>query len=189
MYSDVIPQTIDQATILEPVYFYGIDEPHPGVVLTPTCDLEQRKADLIQICALFDAWELIAELVRSDWKGIGLVDAAGTRVRGPLSTGKRREFSSQVKQLIGQRFPRYHWLAPVPGRTGNPMLADFQVLTSISMEDLRDARILAGLSSPFAEQLASRYAAYMGRIGTPDFESAQVGAWIQAAVDTLFPPP
>ncbi len=185
MYVDPAPAVLDQGTIVERAYFYAADEERPALVLTPTCDFEQAKAEFVQLCALIDSWELVAALLATDWKKMGLVDDAGARVKTP-GKGKLDELRNNIKQLINQRFPRYHWLAPLPGAK-RPLVADFQILTTLTLEDLAHTKILAGLSGPFREQAAARYAAYMGRVGTPDFLGEHVADWIESGVDELFP--
>jgi len=186
VFTDVLPDKIDQGVILDSVYFYALDETHLGLVLTPTCDFEHNKAELAQICAIFDAWQIVADLVRTDWAKMGLVDASGNLIKGPLSRTKRTEFTSQLLYIIGQRFPRFHWLAPF-ANTSRPLIVDFQVITSLPAGELADVQLLAALRSPFREQVAARYAAYMGRVGTPDFSKDETQDWIERGIEELFP--
>jgi len=188
VYSAVVPTQLDQSVILEGVYFIGTDETSLGIVLTPTCDFEQKKAELIQLCQLRDAFDWIAILIQHDWKKLGLVDANGNRIAGPLSVNKTNELSDKLKNVIGQRFPRYHWLPPFVG-SKRPWVADFQNVTSLTQEALEGAQIVAALESPYRESLPTRYAAYMGRVGTPDYPAAQVQEWVDRTIATLFPPP
>lgn len=185
MYVDPAPAVLDQGTIVERAYFYSVDEERPALVLTPTCDFEQTNAEFVQMCALIDAWELVEALLATHWKKMGLVDDAGARVQAP-GKGKLDDLRNSIKQLITQRFPRYHWLAPLPGGD-RPLVADFQILTTLTLEDLAETKILAGLRGPFREQAAARYAAYMGRVGTPDFTGEQIAGWIEGGLDELFP--
>ena len=60
-------------------------------------------------------------------------------------------------------------------------------MNSVTLEDLADATILAQLAGPFREQVAARYAAYMGRIGTPDVSGEQNADWAETGIKTLFP--
>jgi hypothetical protein len=176
LYNDAAPAKVGQGTIVREVYFYAVDETLPGLSLTPVCDIEQVKAELIQFCALFDAWELVTELVKTEWN-LGLTDATGALVAGPLSNTKKNAFHGHVRQLIAQRIPRYHWLAPLPGTTP-PLIADFQVLASVVPAELEQAELVAELRSPYREQTAARYSAYMGRVGTPDFTQEQIDGWL-----------
>jgi hypothetical protein len=92
-----------------------------------------------------------------------------------------------VRNLITQSFPRYHWLPPLPG-TVTPCILDFQVVESAVLEELNERKIVAQLQSPLREQVPARYAAYMSRVGTPDFTPESIQAWISAATAAVFPP-
>lgn len=158
-----------------------------GLSLTPICDIEQSKAETVQFCALYDVWDKIRTLCQTDWQGERLIDSEGNLLPGPLSNTKRGAFNEKVSLLIKQRLPRYHWLAPMPSTQRPPLIADFQVLTSHPLEELGDDQIEAELASPYREQAASRYASYMGRVGTPDFTIDQIETWLAEGARILFP--
>jgi hypothetical protein len=180
-------QEIDQGLILDGVYFYAIDEVRPAFVLTPACDIAQQKADFLQVSAVWEAREVLQEFVQDPWRK-HLSKADGTLLNGPLSKNKEDWLVDRIKELIAQRFQRWHWLAPIPG-TASPLVIDFQLVQSVSFPDLTHARILAELASPFREQVPARYAAYMGRVGTPDLPQQQITQWAKDAVGVLFPAP
>lgn len=173
MYTETVPTKIDQSTILRNVYFYGIDELCIGLVLTPTCDFAQNKVELVQVCALIPAWDFIREMLQTDWKNFN-------------SDKKIKDIQGKVKELIRLRFPRYHWFAPLPNTT-IPLIGDFQNVTSLPFLELEKLEIIAELISPYREQVPARYAAYMGRVGTPDFSDNNIQEWLEASVKTLFP--
>ena len=173
---------------MDGLYFYATDETNLGLVLTPACDFEQRKVELVQLCLLRDAFQTIEALIRWDWKGMGLVNAEGNLIPGPLGKTKEKDLSSSLRQLIHQRFPRYHWLPPLQG-SQRPIIADFQVVASLHHEELESTNIVAALESPFREAVPARYAAYMGRVGTPDYSQADIDSWVGGAVAELFPTP
>src|SRR5262249_54045789 len=125
---------------------------------------------------------------RGAWNGLGLVNGAGILITGPLSAGKRKDLSNRIRDVIAHKYPRYHWLAPLP--TGNvPRIIDFQVMQSLQVSELETESIVAELSSPYREEVAARYSAYMGRVGTPDHSGDQMSAWIDQGIDLLFPTP
>ncbi|MGH7466995.1 MAG: hypothetical protein ACRENP_03320 [Longimicrobiales bacterium] len=187
MYAAMIPSKIDQSVIVEGLYFYAIDEHFPGIVLTPACDFEQGKVELATACALISAWDLLSQLLRTDWQKDGLIDQSGSPVlRSSLSAGKTKWFKGQVRSVARQQFPRYHWLPPPPG-TKVPLIADFQILACVPVDEIRAVTPIAALLSPFREQLPTRYAAYVGRIGTPDAEAEVIESWLGAAVAAIFP--
>lgn len=186
MYTSVAPADVDQGCLIQPVYFYAIDEERLGVVLTPRCDLAQQKADLVQISAVFNASQLIRELLQGDWKGLGLLGADGQLLASIPSAGKAKELRERITRLAEQRFARYHWLAPPPG-TGQPLVADFQLIESVPTSELAGLEIVAALASPYREAFAARYSAYMGRIGTPDSSAAEIDGWLGSVLGELFP--
>ncbi len=153
----VVPVRIDQSVIMDGVYFYSTDETGLGLVLTPACDFEQRKVELVQLCLLRDAIQTIEVLIRFDWKGQGLVNSEGNLIPGPLGSTKKSNLCESVRQLIRQRFPRYHWLPPLPG-SKRPLIADFQVVASLHDDELKSAAIVAALESPYREAVPARYA-------------------------------
>jgi len=187
MYASTVPATIDQSVVLGNVYFHSLDDHLRGIVLTPTCDFEQRKAELVTICAAINAWELVTDLIVTDWSKQGLANDQGQLIaRSALSAGKRKWLSDQLQRLMGQQFPRYHWLAPLADGE-EPLIADFQIVACHILEEADGFDRLGILQSPYREQLPTRYSAYMGRIGTPDIQKTVRQAWIDAGIDRLFP--
>ncbi len=169
MYTSNLPSRIDQSVVLRDIYFYGLDRKEFGFVLTPTptCDFAQDKAELIHLCAMFTAASVIEQLRKTTWEKLA-----------------PKELKNQIKQFITQRLPRYHFFAPLPGMVV-PLLADFQVITSLPLRELESLEIVAELESPFREQVPARYAAYMGRVGTPDFLAEDAAKWLNFIFDDL----
>ena len=167
MYNDSSPTTVDQGVILDSVYFYSLDQHHKGLVLTPACDFAQHKAELVQICALLPANFLVSTLRETVW-----------------SKQNRNNVKGQIKNMIKQKFPRYHWLASLPGIIPT-LVADFQNIASIPFIEIENTELKAELMSPYREQIPARYAAYMGRVGTPDFDHGDIDEWAESIVEEL----
>lgn len=177
---------LDQSVVLEGVYFHALDELEHGIVLTPACDFAQQKVELALVCALVDAWELVAALFEHDWRNVGLTREDGSLISmDELGSTKRKKFENQVNQLMNQRFPRYHWLSPLPGTT-SPLVADFQTLASVPVRELSDLTRVAAIESPYREEIPARYAAYVGRVGTPDISDDDRQSWLTLGAATLF---
>jgi hypothetical protein len=168
------------------VYFDAIDEPRNGLILTPRCDIAQDRVEFLHVCPLLDAWEIVGEFISKEWTGAKLLAEDGSRLPGPLSKTKRDNFANSLKLVITQRLPRYHWLEPLPGST-IPQILDFQILLSILLDEVKDKPVVAELAGPFAEEVSARYAAFMGRVGTPDYSSTQIDQWTDEACAALFP--
>jgi hypothetical protein len=186
VYAETAPDRVDQSVIIGALYFYAVDEHFPAAILTPACDFEQSKAELVTACALVEAWALISSLVTNDWANQGFVTDSGLVVPlADLSKGKLKTYRERVSRLIKNQYPRYHWLAPLPG-SRTPLVADFQLISALPVDELADARLIAILASPFREELPARYAAYMSRVGTPDHASETVEAWLDASLQAVF---
>ena len=190
MYLAAVPPELGQSTIVDHVPFDTLGEEFRGIVLTPVCDFEQNKVELVQFAAIFDAAELLRGLVEDQLQRDELVDVAGNFRLDRLNAQARADVRAQVKNklqgIAKRKLPRYHWLQELPG--GKPMVIDFQTTTALRVAQAEALPILAGLRSPYREEVASRYAAYMGRTGTPDFTEAQLEAWLDATVGEILPP-
>lgn len=130
------------------------------VVLTPTCDLVQGKADfaLLARCTPLDQTRPFQNVV-------GNPKASNTQ-KGSLRTILRNNES-----------PRCHYL---PEAFEIPhLVVDFQDLLTTSTDALDGMKPKASLDSPYAEELQSRFAAYFGRVGTPDLDWAAIVQSIQ----------
>jgi CheY-like chemotaxis protein len=63
---------------------------------------------------------------------------------------------------------RYYFLPPVWDIPA--VVIDFQQLEHVTVDELRAARCLATVASPFAESIGARFVRYLGRLGTPDLD-------------------
>ena len=135
------------------------DEESWWIVLTPTCDFAHSKAD----------FALVARCTRLDQMQ-AYKDAAG---KEKLSDGER----GRLENIIRNRSLRYHYLPAAFDILH--LVVDFQDLMTLPRDTLDAMSREATLDSPFAEELQSRFAAYFGRIGTPDLDWACIVATIQ----------
>lgn len=165
MYYQPIPDNIpnpNQGSILKNVLFEFLDEPLYGIVLTPTCDFEREGPDYVQICGLVST------------------QTVTSRIRAALEkrVNDNAFRKSHVKQLLTRRLMRYHWLPPWDG-IDYSMIADFQIVTSYDVKEIKQFEAVAYLASPFREEFASRYAAYLARVGVPD--NLELEKWLDEA--------
>ena len=122
------------------------------IMLTPSCDLVHNKAEhvLMALCT-----PVTDENECQEWKNA-------------FSNNKEDSVKKLIKNTRrGGQAERYHYL---PAALSIPdLLVDFQSLEVISGDELAsNYDRIASLDSPFAEALLSRFARYLGRIGTPD---------------------
>jgi hypothetical protein len=185
LYEPKPPSAIDQGVIVEGVFFYATSEFLPGFILTPACDLEQGKAELVLSCAGRDPLELVKDFLTGDWARLGLSTPEGEIV-STLSGKKSRRLRHNIDELMTQRYPRYHWLDPLPG-TQRALVLDFQMLSTLATDELKNSKLLAQLRSPFREQVPARYAAYVGRVGVPDTSEEDLKRSIDALITQIFP--
>ena len=134
----------------------GEDSPSWWIVLTPTCDLARPdKADfaLLARCRPLDQEEAFED------------------VAGKGKVGKNK--TDLLERVMKNNWrPRYYYL---PAALDVPhLLVDFQDLRTVERLQLGDMEASASLDSPYAEELQSRFAAYFGRIGTPDLDWSEV---------------
>jgi len=124
------------------------------VVLTPTCDFVQGKAD----------WALLAKAMPLSSFSEFIEWQAGKTVT------KRRALEQLLRnnKNPGQA-ERYHFL---PAALLVPdVVVDFQQLTAIPKDALASLSRIASLDSPFAESLVTRFTRFFSRLGTPDIDT------------------
>lgn len=145
----------------------GVDEARQyWMVLTPSCDFAQGKADHI-VLARCENLSYQEEYI--NWKSAG-------------ETPSKASLDS-LDKLIGdnrQRQPeRFKFL---PGTFFLPdLVVDFQQLRSIDTKTLTAFEAIATLDSPFAEAMLARFSRYFARVGTPDIDRQLVIKRLNAA--------
>ena len=165
MQSYVLPPLDNPSMVSGDIYkgqIYG--EGNYWVMLTPSCDLVQNKAErlLLAGCALLQEQEEYL-----DWR------------KSP-SKGKRQLLAGllQNNRKVGQQ-GRYVYL---PGAIHIPnLVVDLQNILAIERPEFDSMGLnrLATLDSPFAEALTSQFSRLYGRIGTPDLDTDWVIAQLE----------
>jgi hypothetical protein len=170
----------DQGDVVEEVYFAALDAARPGVLVTPACDIEQDKLDFWTFVALYRDDEVARSLVAKDLEGWKRSAGGAT-----LTKNQRESLAKKVRELIDQRFPRYHWLPVALG--GHPAhVADFSCVCSLPADEVRaNAKRARALVSSWREQLPARYASYMARVGTIDFKRDEIDPQVDRLVRSL----
>lgn len=128
------------------------------VVLSPSCDLIQGKADHVLLAA--------AEPIDDEREVLGW--------RGELPTPGKQADKDLTAVLSNNRAKgqaeRYHFL---PGALSLPdLLADFQRLQTLERASFDQLQRIASLDSPYAEAVVTRFLRYYSRLGTPDVDVA-----------------
>ncbi len=150
MYLTDTPDELDQGVILSDVYSYALDAEGLGLVVTPTCDFAQEKADFVQVCTLIPAEDFLRDLLKGHRRKAAAFDENDQFLPwSEWNPSKQGEFGATVKNLARQSLPRYHWLPPVPGQA-LPLVADFQQVTSHLTEEIEaGATFLARLAPSY----------------------------------------
>jgi hypothetical protein len=139
-----------------------------GILLTPSCDLEQGKVQQVLIAECKYLHE------RPEYADTEKYWAESKKARDEKTGSQPKETPVKIlKQLINNNYQdqkdRYKFL---PGTFFLPdLLIDFQSLTQTTLDKLSGLNRIASLDSPFAESCLANFARYYGRIGTPDLDT------------------
>lgn len=181
MYVTIFAGEIDQGDILRPTpvaqflpWWDGSPE-CPLVVLTPACDIAQKRADFHRV-GILQPFPLyfyrLCELAKIEKEHIEGRAAIGRNKMDKLQTG--------LRSIIRNGIPRYHFFPRSAGVFDvTDRFIDFEVVVSVPINRFEAGQRLARLASPFREELIHRYAHHTMRIGTPDLDSAAVEVTIQ----------
>jgi CheY-like chemotaxis protein len=154
-----IMPSVHKSALAGDIYKHSSEgQEHYQVLLTPSCDLFQGKADLL----------LFARCVR-------LTDQA--EYKAYLGQSTEANIKAKLIRLLKNNREksqpdRYHYLPSV--FTLPDLIVDFQQLETIPCDQLSSLTRVASLDSPFAEALMMRFTRYFGRLGTPDISTEAV---------------
>jgi len=135
------------------------------IVLTPSCDFAQGRADTVLLAAC-EPLEGQPELDKFR--------------EHPESNGKRKLLLAlMTNKGDGRQADRYHFL---PGALDLPdLLVDLRTLKTIPRDQFDRLTPVVSLDAPFAEALLAQFARYVGRLGTPDPDLDLVVERLQAS--------
>ena len=158
---------IDQGDVFTNVYFPAIDNYADALVITPTCDIVQGKAQFIKFLSTVPSHFVVRIIADS----VGIDDS----YLSPDKPIAARKLEALIKALrrntTGDFLPRYYFLPAFPDILDSCYL-DLQRTFAVSykqvIEEYMSQRI-ARVLSPWREQILSSYASYSMRIGTPSY--------------------
>lgn len=163
---------------------WGLDPAPLGVVLTNPCDLRWEKASYVIVSALVSAKDVI-------WASSDFRSWAGDHPREGALSKKRWDSLSRVLQgfVRSDSICRYFLVeSDVLGEEMGPLVADFQHLLSIPIEEAGRKPVVALLPPPDREKLIMHFAAYTSRIGV-DRAVEREQALIKHLASPFRPPP
>ncbi len=168
IYEDVEPQAgVDQGNVFTDIYLPAIEARVTAIVVTPTCDLEQDKAQFIKFISTVELTFVIKIIADS----VGIEESVFTS-GDAISRG---QYNSLIKVLrkntTGDFLPRYYLLPEYPGLLP-ALYLDFQRVFVVPFQQVIQEYLtnrVARVASPWREQIAARYAGYSMRVGTLDY--------------------
>jgi CheY-like chemotaxis protein len=130
----------------------GSDEGH-WLILTPSCDFEQRGRLTRVIVAMCKP--LAGHVEYCTWQQSNQADSEALKCL--IGDNRKKTQPERFKFLPGTFF--------LPD-----LVVDFQELRAVPHGDVERLKAVASLDSPFAEAVSARFARYYGRLGTPDLD-------------------
>lgn len=139
-----------------------------AIVLTPKCDLIQKKTNIVQICYAFPIHEDL--LTNQEFP---------PRNIDPKIIDKKKN-SSLEKTIIQCLKERYILCTQSPPDNLHflwnfvcsdkvmGLCVDFRNVKSIKIEELKKSKRLCRLDTPFIQEIRAEYGRFLSRVGTPD---------------------
>jgi len=164
IYEERTDNEIKQCCILKDIKFHAVDENYDGIVLTPVCEIYQKKADYLTIARIipldlfYESFLINSEL--DDDEIIGLK---------PLSNTKYSKcYYEFIDKYLKNKVIRYYFL-PTDNEKMYDFIIDFNLVESIGINNFSDYKKVAEVCSPWKEDIIASYASYCVRIGTEEF--------------------
>jgi len=157
-------QTVDQGDVFVDLYFPASDERVSAVVINPTCDLKQSKADYVKFVSTVSLKFVVVLMLRS----VGFDESIF--ISGEIPSIRKYNHAIEVlkRNINGDLYPRYY-LMPGYGRLLPASYLDFQKVFVIPTEQVYATYLdncIASIASPWREQVVARYSGYSMRVGT-----------------------
>ncbi len=170
---------VDQGDVFLEIPFAAIDERVSAVVITPTCDIVNGKAHFIKFVSTVDlkfVIKIIADSIKLD---AGCFDAPNV-----ISKNKYEDFLKVLrKNTNGDFLPRFY-LLPKYNESVPASYLDMQRVFVTPYEQVKReflGKRIARICTPWRESIASQYAGYSMRIGTPPYSNDELDQIILAA--------
>ena len=168
---DLSQRGIDQGALVRTTEFNDEYDARLAVVLTPECDLAQEKAEFVSLAGVGCSEEVLVRLAKQrSQTGEALSDPAKTRVK------------DNVGNMVDGRDYRWYFLKPtdeIPELSLGGFI-DFQLIKALPVAKVLTLDVITELDMPWKHEMAARYAAFAGRIGTPEPEKRDRRAWVTA---------
>jgi len=165
IYFDKPNDEIEQSAIVGGIHFHSLGKEYDGICVSPQCEIGKAdRAHYFTFCLLQSLeFFVVAQLHRH---GFDPEVIAGKRDKKPPAKSQLKGFyNSLINDYLGNKTHRYYFL---PGNDVNitDSVIDFEITECLSREQA-DALLKKGvLKSPWREDIPTRFASYIARIGT-----------------------
>ena len=170
---------VDQGDIFKDIYFPALEENVTGVVITPTCDFEHNKAQFVKFVPAVEFTFVIRIIADS----VGIEESIFTSGKVVSKSQYNNPIRILRKNITGDFLPRYYLLPECSGLFP-ALYLDFQRVFVVPfkqlVEEYQSNRIMK-VASPWREQIATRYASYSLRVGTPDYADDELRNILESA--------
>jgi len=162
-----IKSKIDQGDVFSDIYFTAIDARVNAVVITPTCDLVQEKAQFIKFISTVSL-EFVIKII-ADSVGI---EESFFHSENQISSTKQQNILKMLRRNTTGNFLLRYYLLPKYEEILPASYLDFQKVFVLPYHQAREEYLdnrVAKICNPWRESITSKYAGYSMRIGTPDY--------------------
>ena len=165
IYFDKPHDEIEQSAIVGGIHFRSLGKEYDGICVSPQCEIGKAdRAHYFTFCLLQPLeFFVVSQLHRY---GFDPEVIAGKWDEKPPARGRLKDFyNSLINDYLGNKTHRYYFL---PGNDVNitDSVIDFEITECLSREQADTLTKKGVLSSPWREDIPTRYGSYIGRIGT-----------------------
>lgn len=174
-------EIIDQCDILFPFNpktlwpWFEVENEHPIIVLTPTCDIINEKFEHHRVSLLIPIEELVVKLARKKYHNT-------ERIKEHC---RKNGFKGDILNVLKNKVDRYHFLPSAANGLSSPKIIDFELIASIPRQQLLSRTFHCRLKSPFKENLIHRYSSHTMRIGVQNVDEDYLNTLISDQVEAL----
>jgi len=165
-------EKIDQGDFFQDIYFAAIDVRTDAVVITPTCDLVQNKAQYVKLVGTVSV-KSVVKLIADSLD----IDETFFVSGEELSHKKTNKILKDLNSNIGGNLlPRFYYLSEFIGFFPH-LYVDLQQVFVIPKQQLDDdysSNRIAKLNSPWREQIVAQYSGYSMRVGVPTYTEQEI---------------
>lgn len=150
---------ITQGSIVDGID-WGYGEYNPlSIVLSNACDIDHGKCSFLMVIALLPAAETLSE--SKEFKN----KTENANAKHELTKKSWKSLYDFLSSYIhNKNICRYYFFDPQPILDAPLLVADFQMIKSVSIDQISHLENIAQLSSPYIEQMILHFASYTARI-------------------------